>query len=120
MNVVRFALVTGVVALIGVTAAAAAPTQRPITQADSGRTFRVVRGGHATLRLSNRWVWSDPHVSTKAVELTPVEYFVDPGFREWRITARARGKATIRSAGKPNCPSCKARSFSVTIVVGAG
>jgi len=61
-------------------------------------------------------------MSTKAVELTPVEYFVDPGFREWTIDARQSGRATIRSTGKPNCSTCAlaTRSFRVTIVVAAG
>ena len=63
--------------------------------------LRLAKGDSATLRLSNRWRWSEPRVSTNAVELTPVEYFVDPGFREWTIDARTSGRATIRSVGKP-------------------
>ena len=113
------ALAAGALGPVGVLAAAAAPAQRPITQADSGKTFLITRGGHRTLRLSNRWLWSDPRPSSKAVELTPVEYLVGPGFREWRIAARALGKATIRASGKPNCASCTARRFRVTIDVGA-
>ena len=56
------------------------------------------------------------------MELTPVEYFVDPGFREWTIEARGRGNATIRSVGKPNCSTCAlaTRSFRITVAVGAG
>lgn len=92
----------------------------PITQARAGRTFHVGRHGALTLRLSERWLWTEPRVSTAAVELTPVEYFRDPGFREWRVVARAPGRATIRSRGTPACSGCgdSPRSFAVMVVVG--
>lgn len=107
-----------VAALAAVAASSATP--RPITQDASGKTFRLTKGGSATLRLSSRWQWTDPRVSTKAVELTPVEYFADPGFREWTIEARKRGRATIRSAGTPSCTTCALakRSFHIKVVVG--
>jgi predicted secreted protein len=94
---------------------------RPITQADTGKTFRLARGDEATLRLSNRWLWTTPRTRSSAVELIPVEYFVDPGFREWRVEAHARGKAIVRATGKPNCSVCTrgARTFRITIVVSA-
>jgi hypothetical protein len=100
--------------------AASAASRPPITQAASGKTFHVAKGRSMTLRLSNRWHWSDPRTSTRAVELTPVEYFVDPGFREWTIEGRARGRVTIQSLGRPNCAGCglATRRFAVTIVVG--
>jgi hypothetical protein len=113
-------LLAGAVALVAALGTAVGAAKRPITQADSGKTFRVARGGSATLRLSNNWVWTTPHRSSNAIELSPVEYFVDPGFREWRIVGRTRGKATIRATGEPNCDVCAARRFRVTIVVGAG
>ena len=106
------------VALAAAPAIAAAPARAPITQASSGKTFHLARGQSATLRLSNRWHWSEPSLSSRAVALTQVEYFIDPGFREWTIKARRRGLATIRSYGRPNCSSCTARRFRVTIVVG--
>src|SRR5580765_4366658 len=101
---------------------AASASRPPMTQASSGKTFHIAKGATATLRLANRWRWSEPRVSTKAVVLTPVEYFVDPGFQEWRVVAHKRGLATIRSFGQPNCSTCPltARDFRVTIVVGAG
>jgi hypothetical protein len=97
-----------------------AAAQPPITQAASGKTFHVAKGRSMTLRLSNRWHWSDPRTTTRAIELTPVEYFVDPGFREWTIQGRARGRVTIHSLGRPNCAGCAlaTRRFAVTIVVG--
>jgi predicted secreted protein len=107
-------------ALSVVPAVAAAPARAPITQASSGKTFHLAKGQSATLRLSERWRWSEPAVSSRAVGLTPVEYLVDPGFREWTIKARKRGVATIRAYGRPNCSSCTlmARRFRITIVVG--
>jgi len=115
-----FVTVIAVVCIVAVAASSATPP--PITQRSTGKTFRLTKGGTATLRLSTRWRWSEPRVSTKAVELIPVEYFVDPGFSEWKIEARKRGTATIRSVGKPNCSTCAlaTRSFRVTVVVSAG
>jgi predicted secreted protein len=102
-----------------VAAAASSAARPPITQASSGKVVRLARGENATLRLSNRWRWSEPRAGTDAVELTPVEYLVDPGFREWTIDARRSGRATIRSLGRPNCSTCAVttRRFAVTIDV---
>jgi predicted secreted protein len=106
-----------VAAVATVTASSATP--RTITERSAGKTFRLAKGGTATLRLSGRWRWSDPRVSSKAVELTPVEYFADPGFREWTIEARKSGRATIRSTGTPNCSACgqALRRFHIRVVV---
>jgi hypothetical protein len=109
------------VACIAVVAASSA-TPPPITQASSGRTFRIAQGATMKLRLTNRWSWSEPRASSKAIELTPVEYLVDPGFREWTIDAQHRGRVTIRAVGRPKCTRCAlaVRRFAVTIVVGTG
>ena len=103
--------------LVLVLGASAAP---PITQAQSGRTYRLRVGGSATLHLVHSWAWSAPRLSSRAIELTPIMYFRDPGFTAWDIRARARGTATIRSVGTPVCSPCglATRLFSVTIVVG--
>jgi hypothetical protein len=112
-------LVASAIAAVAVLDASAAPMRRPITQADSGETFRVARGHTMSLRLSNHWLWSTPRASTKGIELTPVEYLIDPGFREWMISGRARGTVTLQAYGKPNCADCtlKARRFRITIAV---
>jgi predicted secreted protein len=106
-------------ALAAAPAIAAAPAMAPITQASSGKTFHLAKGQSATLRLSERRRWSEPSVSSRAVGLMPVEYLVDPGFREWTIKARKRGVATLRAYGRPNCSSCTltSRRFRITIVV---
>ncbi len=107
------ALALASLAAVGVSSAA----QSPITQASSGKTFHVAKGRSMTLRLSNRWHWSEPSTTTRAVVLTPVEYYVDPGFREWVVSGRARGRVTIRSVGRPQCDGCATRRFAVTLVV---
>ena len=90
-----------------------------ITPAQSGKTFHLAKGARATLRLPGRWSWTQPRVSSTAIELTPVAFFVDPGYSEWVVKARARGRATIRATGSPSCVHCGlgARSLRVTIAV---
>jgi len=119
----RTAALVAALGLAAVLAVAASSASRPpLTQASSGKTIHLAKGGSATLRLSNRWRWSELRATTSAVELSPVEYFVDPGFREWTIDAHKSGRATIRSVGEPNCSTCAlaTRSFRLTIVVAAG
>jgi hypothetical protein len=119
----RISLLLTALALCCATAVDASSTVRPpITQASSGKTVHMAKRENAILRLSNRWHWSEPRVSSNVVELTPVDYFVDPGFREWTIEPRKRGRATIRAFGRPSCSACSlaARRFVLTIVVGAG
>jgi len=110
----------GLAAVVVVSASSA--TELPITQAASGKTFHLAKGESMTLRLTNRWRWSEPHASSIAVELTPVEYLVDPGFREWTVDARHTGRATIRATGTVRCNQCApaARRFAVMVVVGPG
>jgi hypothetical protein len=87
------------------------PAPAIVTQAQSGRTFRLARGREVSLRLAGRWAWTEPRVNGPGLELTPVLYFRDPGFSEWRVAATGRGTFTIRSVGTP------ARRFVVTIRV---
>ena len=111
----------GALALGCVTAVSASSAVRPpLTQAASGKTIHLAKGEDATLRLSSRWRWSEPRLSSAAVELTQVEYLIDPGYREWTIEARKRGRATIRSLGRPGCSGCAltTRHFVLTVVVG--
>jgi hypothetical protein len=120
LRVVRRALgVSAPAAVLLVAAAAAAGSPRVITQNQSGRTYTVAKGGTLTLRLAEPWVWTEPSRTPRGIlRLTPVEYFVDPGYREWTITGRVRGTAVLRSTGKPACPDCGApRRLELTIVV---
>ena len=98
---------------------AAASVRVLITPAQTGKTIHLAKGATAKLRLSHRWSWTDPRVSSAAVDLTPVAFFVDPGYDEWVVTARAKGKATIRARGAPACAHCglSSKKLRVTIVV---
>jgi len=92
---------------------ASGTTPRVITERDSGKTFRVSRGHDLTLRLSNRYQWTGPRVNGSAVRLVPVNYFVDPGFEEWTIHARARGTARVVSIGH----GATSKLFRVRVIV---
>ena len=92
---------------------ASATTPRVVTDRDSGKTFRVARGHELTLRLSSRYIWNGPRVRGRAVRLTPVNYFVDPGFQEWTIHARASGTVRISAVGNAGSP----RLFRIRVIV---
>jgi len=101
-------------------AGAAAPSSSlSISERDSGRTFTLKRTTTAALRLSGKWIWTQPKVRGGAVVLSAVDYRSDPGFKEWQITRRAAGTARITAYGRPNCKGCarRARSFSVKLKV---
>ena len=115
MRRLGFALAAATLSLALAVGGSAKPLRRPITQADSGRTFRVADGGMLTLRLSGRWTWREPRTSSRVVGLSPVEYFVDPGFREWQIEARAPGRAIVSAVGTTQAGAL--RRFRITILV---
>jgi hypothetical protein len=83
---------------------------RTITEADDGARFTLAPGAETSLRLSSDRSWSEPAVDGDAVELTRVDYFQDPGFSEWTVTAVRPGTATIAARGGP-------LRFQVEIVV---
>ncbi len=93
-----------------------------ITARDSGETFKFSLATHASLRLSNLYVWQAPRISGTAIAFEPVQYIRDPGYTEWNIKVVAPGSAQISSSGSPNCrpgTPCPAtsRPFEVAIVV---
>jgi hypothetical protein len=91
-----------------------------ITEADSGKTFSLVSGARAVLRLTDRFVWTAPHVDGTALRLIPVSYFRDPGYQEWQISVVGTGQATIRSSGTPNCATgatCPEGGFLFAVVI---
>jgi hypothetical protein len=108
-----------VVACLAPAAGASSSRLLVITQADSGKTFRLVAGSHAELHLSGKWVWSTPVVRGRAVDLVQISYFKDPGYSAWTVESKAPGVARIVSKGSPSCKPCSrsARRFAVTIVV---
>jgi hypothetical protein len=88
-----------------------------ITPTHAGKSFRLAKGRTVALRLPGGWAWSEPRPSTGAVQLTQLEFFVDPGYSEWLVEGRTQGTATIRSVGKAGCTDCGPRRFVVTIRV---
>ncbi len=100
-------------------AGAAQSSSLSINERDTGKTFTLKRTTSAALRLSGKWVWTQPKVRGGAVVLSAVDYRSDPGFKEWEITRRAAGTAKITAYGRPNCKGCsrRARSFRVTLKV---
>ena len=79
------------------------PAPSVVTQAHHGRLISLTVGGEVPLRLDSSWLWDQPAVDADAVVLTPVDYFADPGFMEWIVTAVAPGDAVVTAAGVPNC-----------------
>jgi hypothetical protein len=117
MTALRVAFVVAVAALL--VAPASGATRLLITPSQSGKTFHLAKGRTASLRLPGRWNWTAPTVSSKAIELTPVAFFRDPGYSEWTVTARGKGRAVVRSTGSPACVHCTVglRTLRVTLVV---
>ena len=106
----------------GSVARSSTPHPLIITERDSGKTFRLIPRSRASLRLSSQKRWSPPRVRGKAIELVAVSYLLDPGFSEWTIRILGTGKATITSAGTPNCATgspCPGavKRFTVKILV---
>lgn len=96
---------------------------RVITEAESGGEFHLAVGGETSLRLTSEYTWSEPTVRGDTVSLTRVDYFDDPGYSEWIVTAAAPGEAVVASTGEPACAGqeeCadEPLDFQVTITVG--
>jgi len=114
--------VTRVAALVACAAIAGSPGP-VIRLRDSGKTFRIARGQPAQLRLSHtRWRWSELEVSSRAVRAVRVTFIRDPGYDEWIIRGRARGRAIVSAIGQipctaNPCPPTPIRVFAVKIVV---
>ena len=92
--------------------AGAEPAPDAITEAHAGATFALRAGDTVPLRLTSDVAWTGAEVDGGAVVLSPVDYFQDPGFREWEVRAVAPGTATVRAEGDGREP------FEVVLVVG--
>jgi hypothetical protein len=86
------------------------PAQAPqvVTARHHGRTLRLARGRDVELRLAPRA--EIDVVRGRSVSLSPIDFFADPGYTAWMLTARSAGTTVLagRSGGKP---------FRVTLVV---
>jgi hypothetical protein len=92
------------------------PAPPILTDEDDGRSVRLALGTETSLRLDSAWFWDEPSVQGDAVELTRVDYFTDPGFMEWIVTARQPGEAILTATGEPNCDDssqCPPRSIDI-------
>lgn len=91
----------------GPSQAVPAPAPKVLTARHHLKSFRLARGRAIELRLPHGF---DVKSSARSVSLTPIEFFVDPGYVAWEVTGAARGRAVLKSssAGKP---------FRVTLVV---
>jgi predicted secreted protein len=79
------------------------PAPAVVTEADDGRLISLTVGAEIPLRLDSSWAWDQPAVYGDVVTLTQVDYFADPGFTEWIVTAGQPGDAVVTAAGAPNC-----------------
>jgi predicted secreted protein len=79
------------------------PAPLVVTQADDGRLISLTVGAEVPLRLESSWAWDQPAIDGDAVGLTQVDYFADPGFMEWIVTAVRPGDAAVTATGAPNC-----------------
>jgi hypothetical protein len=71
-----------------------------LTERDGNRTVSLRVGGEALIRLHPPVVWAPPLVSEPGiVELSPVEYFADPGFTEYAVRAVAPGTVVVSTSG---------------------
>jgi len=79
------------------------PAPPVVTQADDGRLISLTVGAEVPLRLESSWAWDQPAIDGVAIGLTQVDYFADPGFMEWIVTAVRPGDADVTATGAPNC-----------------
>jgi hypothetical protein len=93
-----------------------------ITQADTGKTFTLLSGSVAELRLVGTFRWTAPQATPAIVALAPEALSTGAGYEAWKITATGHGTAVIESTGSPICPPGHVCAqyvvlFRVTLVV---
>ena len=81
--------------------AATVPAKAPqlLTARHNEKTFRLARGRSIELRLAHG---AQIDSTGRAVSLVPIDFFVDPGYLAWELSAVGRGRTVVtgRSAGK--------------------
>jgi predicted secreted protein len=96
------------------------PVPAVVTEADNGRLINLTVGAEVRLRLESSWAWDQPAADGDAVAFTQVEYFADPGFTEWIVTAVQPGDAAVTASGAPNCSDesrCPPMEFRISFRV---
>ena len=95
--------------------------REPVTEDDDGGRVVLDVGTEVPWRLSSDWDWDQPSVDGSAVEIVPVDYLVDPGYREWLIVGSAPGTAELTVTGSGACGDsgqCPDRTVTLTVDVG--
>ena len=81
--------------------ATAVPARAPqvLTTRHHLRTFRLARGRAIELRLPHG---AEVSTAGRSVTLSPIDFFVDPGYVAWELSAVARGRTVLtgQSVGK--------------------
>jgi predicted secreted protein len=101
-------------------AGTAPPPVGILTEADDGTRVQLAVGEERPLQLTGLWTWDEPAVAGAGVALSPVDYLMDPGYREWMVTAVAAGTATITATGEPACGDesvCPPRTVRIEVDV---
>lgn len=96
------------------------PAPAILTDEDDGRVVSLAIGSETSLQLNSAWFWDEPEVQGDAVVLTRVDYFTDPGFMEWIVSAQQPGSAVVTAHGEPNCDDasrCPPRDVTITFEV---
>jgi hypothetical protein len=109
----RVVIAVAALSLAVLSGAQARPAPKIVTLRNSGQTLTMKKGREVQLRLTERYQWVGPLVRGKAVRLTEINFFVDPGYRAWTVTARRLGKAVVSAVGH----GTTTRRFRVTFVV---
>lgn len=104
----------------GATGAVVTAADGPLTEEADGATLQLAVGEEVSWQLSSDWEWDQPVADGTAVELVPVDYLDDPGFREWLVVATAAGTVTLTVEGLPACgdpTACPQQEVSLTVDV---
>ena len=70
-----------------------------LTLADDGRTVTVRLATSVSLRLQPTAQWTTAASSNANVEVVPLAFRTDPGYREWDLRLKAPGRATVMAVG---------------------
>jgi len=102
------------------TTGAPQPAPDVITEAFDGAVLVVQVGEERTLQLDSTWAWDIPVLDGPGLELTPVDYLLDPGYFEWIVTAVEPGTVHLTAVGSPNCDDaarCPPTEVAMTFAV---
>jgi hypothetical protein len=92
----------------------------PLTEADDGAWVELALGDEIAWRLSSDWDWEEPVADSGSVQFVPVDYFADPGYREWLVVGAAPGTAELSARGASACgdpQECPDRTVTITVDV---